>query len=507
MFYTNGVSIANREHETMENGDGLNPSEYTDDAAENGLRISQGALALPVPNSSDNYYLFHTPLEYPTDDLFWHSPFLYYSSIDMDANGGLGIVLEKNIPILEDTLNIGQITTVKHANGRDWWMLINRIGTNEYYRILVTPDGVENLGLMEIGSPIPFVGVGQAAFSPDGKYYARINSISYEIGQIVDIYDFDRCSGFLSNHQQLIYNDTALSTGIAFSPSSEYLYVSSFRHIYQFHMGSEDVLATRQLVANMDNFLFGSQLMPFYLAQNAPDGKIYIATQSTVPYLHVIHQPDRACPDCGIELHGIELPTRNGTSMPNYPNYRLGPLDGSPCDTLGIDNVPVAKFRFDQDTSDHLRVEFTDLSYYEPTEWHWDFGDNTSSGAKNTSRQYATGGAYEVCLTVSNDNGEDTFCQTLFLGTVATGERDIKVGITLFPNPAREGVHVILSDGYLPKAGTVTFYDAVGQMRLSKPVWTGWNNVDLEGLPPGIYFYEVKDGEVKLGGGKLVVER
>jgi hypothetical protein len=26
-------------------------------------------------------------------------------------------------------------------------------------------------------------------------------------------------------------------------------------------------------------------------------------------------------------------------SPPNFPNYRLGPVDGSACDTLGIDNI------------------------------------------------------------------------------------------------------------------------------------------------------------------------
>lgn len=37
-----------------------------------------------------------------------------------------------------------------------------------------------------------------------------------------------------------------------------------------------------------------------------------------------------------VEQHGITLPTYNASSLPNFPNYRLGPLEGSPCDTLTI---------------------------------------------------------------------------------------------------------------------------------------------------------------------------
>ena len=94
----------------------------------------------------------------------------------------------------------------------------------------------------------------------------------------------------------------------------------------------------------------------------------------------------------------------------------------------------------------------------------------------------------------------------VFAATVATGETGKGTGTTVFPSPAKEGVNVILSDGYLPKDGRAVFYDTMGKVRLESPVLAGWNNVRLDGLPPGIYFYEVRDGAVRLGGGKLVVE-
>ena len=34
--------------------------------------------------------------------------------------------------------------------------------------------------------------------------------------------------------------------------------------------------------------------------------------------------------------HGVELPTWYSNSLPNHPNYHLGPLAGSVCDSLGL---------------------------------------------------------------------------------------------------------------------------------------------------------------------------
>jgi len=55
-----------------------------------------------------------------------------------------------------------------------------------------------------------------------------------------------------------------------------------------------------------------------------------------------------------------------------------------------------------------LAVQFTDTSTYDPTSWHWDFGDSTTSTLQNPSHTYTTPGTYTVTLTVTNAYGEDT---------------------------------------------------------------------------------------------------
>ena len=72
--------------------------------------------------------------------------------------------------------------------------------------------------------------------------------------------------------------------------------------------------------------------------QLAPNGKIYICTGiSTGRYYHVINNPDEAGIACNVQQFGLQLTTWYDNTMPNFPNFRLGALKGSPCDTLGIE--------------------------------------------------------------------------------------------------------------------------------------------------------------------------
>ncbi len=83
------------------------------------------------------------------------------------------------------------------------------------------------------------------------------------------------------------------------------------------------------LIAEYDGYQ-NPQNTSFYRSQLAPDGKIYISTNLSTYNLHVIHHPDSAGLACQFEQRGVELPTLNGNSIPNFPHFRLG-ASAEPC--------------------------------------------------------------------------------------------------------------------------------------------------------------------------------
>ena len=326
LFYTNGLSISNSNGEIMENGEGLNPDPFRDDWIDDGYPLYQGTLILPFPDNPNLFYLFHEERTLtPNDPVHNTKVFsLYYTLVDISTNNGLGSVIEKNIPIIQDTLDYGKITATKHANGKDWWILIPQFDSNRYYRILFTQDGIVSIDSQSIGDFV-YAGAGQAVFSPNGNKYVRYILKNINIGNFLNIYDFDRCTGLLSNSQQYSIIDTSYSGGVAISPNSRYLYVPSFRYTYQYDLEANDIEASKDTVAIYDGFVDIVFPTTFFLAQLAPNEKIYINSFSGVRYLHVIHNPDEQGAACNFEQHGVELPTFNDGSMPNFPNYRLGP--------------------------------------------------------------------------------------------------------------------------------------------------------------------------------------
>src|SRR5208282_6278775 len=54
-----------------------------------------------------------------------------------------------------------------------------------------------------------------------------------------------------------------------------------------------------------------------------------------------------------------------------------------------------------------LAVSFTSNSTGTPTQWHWDFGDRTTSAEQDPVHEYSTPGNYTVNLTVSEGNCEN----------------------------------------------------------------------------------------------------
>ncbi len=257
LFYTNGISISNYLHEMIPNSDTLNPGGLSDEFYEYGYPLPQGVMILSLPGSDSLFYVFHKRWQKPMNGIpNSHVDALFYTIVNMNMNNGTGGIVEKRIELIIDTLSTGELTAVKHSNGIDWWLLVREFRKQRYHKLLFTNDGITYMGTQAIGvAPYSVEVLGQAVFSPDGTKYVRYGAFSYILGSYLEYFDFDRCTGELSNPGFISHLDSAGSAGAAISPNSRFLYCSSGRFIYQFDFQAEDFAASKDTVAVYDGFL------------------------------------------------------------------------------------------------------------------------------------------------------------------------------------------------------------------------------------------------------------
>ena len=317
----------------MDNGDSI-PSNRS---------ATQGTLILPFINDTNKYYLIYLN-NYTTNNF---TAGLYYAVIDMTMNAGAGKVISKNSLLINDTLT-EKLTAIRHGNGQDWWILTHDVNNNKFYKILLTQSGFSNDTAQFIGSNSSLsnnIGyMGQLIFSPNGSYLCNAS-----MGQtgILDIFDFDRCSGNLSNWQNI--NPTGESYyGCSFSPSEKKLYASTYplalpSKLFQFNLDSVNIINTKTLLHIMvSNYLFGGHLL-------APNGKIYVTNSYwSIPNtiysiynmnLTVINDPDSVGLNCNVLPYSFSLGGRRCFfGLPNMINYRLGAVIDS-CNTTSINSI------------------------------------------------------------------------------------------------------------------------------------------------------------------------
>lgn len=105
-------------------------------------------------------------------------------------------------------------------------------------------------------------------------------------------------------------------------------------------------------------------------------------------------------------------------------------------DSIWFPDSCVAMFYAYPDESDYMTFVFNDMSIgYDgnpPDNWSWDFGDGTTSDAQNPVHTYAEEGNYQVCLTISTDDGdcENTYCEYI---DVIDWDNGCEAGFYYFP--------------------------------------------------------------------------
>ncbi|MFI5172302.1 MAG: T9SS type A sorting domain-containing protein [Chitinophagales bacterium] len=333
MFYTNGSKVLNRERELMPNGDSLLIGQDSDI----GSSITQGVVILPQP-SSNKFYIIQ--LQYAG---------VRYSIVDMDMDGGFGDVEFKNVLIDTGYYIREHMQAIKHGNGIDWWILMHRydefIGaldtTLSFETFLLTESEIQGPFLQTFGPPFNINDGGdggQMVVSRNG------DKLAYARGKFIDLYDFDRCNGELSDLKTIQYSEEFWVYGLAFSGNASKLYASMTDALFhpnqliQYCLDCPDSLKQTVFNNTLGEYSFGQMLL-------GPDERIYISLpkvswpNDTLTFFNnnlcVINYPNELFPVCDFDTATISLGMGRATyGLPNMPNYNLGPLHGSDCDTV-----------------------------------------------------------------------------------------------------------------------------------------------------------------------------
>jgi hypothetical protein len=284
------------------------------------------------------------------------SKFILFSCGVISPDEGLGdSVISKNNLITKLKICDG-ITAVKHGNGRDWWVIYRQWSNtqnNEFYVVRVDPSGVSTPIISNIGKVLS-PSFCTLKFNNKGNKLLRTH-----ITGLLELYDFDRCTGTISNALTIRndslgfpYQDNLRFLWSAFSPNDSVLYVGTAgntSYLYQFDLFAPNIYSS-QVVLDTTSFCVdcGGEI------KLAPDGKIYYThayhdgVNWNYPYpdtlynmyntyLGVINEPDKIGTACNFQPFSFYLGGyRTYWGLPNNPDYELGPLVGSGCDTLSL---------------------------------------------------------------------------------------------------------------------------------------------------------------------------
>ncbi|MEE1899618.1 T9SS type A sorting domain-containing protein [Flavobacterium rakeshii] len=362
IFYSNGSTVWNKNHQVMTNGTGLfgNPTS------------SQGAVIIPRDKGKEYYLVYIYGVSGNST-----SPGLYYSIIDIGDSTGLGEVVSttkntplrdhNNVPIDQNYLvqypdgmhkvRSEQVTVAKHCNGEDFW-LITQI-SDKIYVYLVNSNGIGPTPTTVTQAPIPNSPVGYMKVSPNGErigfcifnYFEDTSSGGVLMG------DFNNATGEItldSNPIAIPSSSLNYSTnyyGLEFSPSSKYVYVSmgdiTFgQDIYRGNAYNTSTFTQINGVTKLPYKAIGLQL--------GMDGKIYVANGSTQGnQISVITDPDNPT-NPGYQDLAITIP--NATTNTGFP--QLVHWHDIQCDPYVIlENPETISLAYTRSYSDYIITE------------------------------------------------------------------------------------------------------------------------------------------------------
>ena len=276
LFYTDGITIWDRNHEAMPNANGTlngHPSS------------TQSGIIIPHPGNSDLYYIF-------TTDELAGSNGLAYTIVDISLPGNgttvapLGNVVNGELNIALTNPVTEKICGIVKGNSSGYWLVAHGWNNNRFYSFDISCNGLDlnpvitDIGNIHAGGGSNVNAVGYMKPTIDGKKLALVNRNNNSI----DVYDFDIASGEVSNELVIRPNDNLLY-GIEFTLDGDYLFI-----------GGSNILSRFSFITNEIIKISIDKSTPFFDAngiraiQLGPDENLYVSIRNW-DHLSVINNP------------------------------------------------------------------------------------------------------------------------------------------------------------------------------------------------------------------------
>lgn len=477
LFYTDGVSVWNKNHVKMSNGDGtLNGGSRT-------------VSIVPFPGNSSKYYIFTIGIDGSSYDYF-------YSVVDMNLNNNLGDVeankLNVNLNLLpyfefnqNGSLDIrsemqrkNNMVVAKHSDGESYWLILNpfdkffalKININETIGapIISNSNGSYNL-------EYPLTGRSGISISPNMDKIAYFTKeLGYGNYQVhFNIFNFDNSTGVLAE----VHSSYLLDGYICeFSSDGKYIYsivsnsnggIDDNYKIYQFDTQN----------TNINPILLGSSLsgdaetdLPTLV--RGIDGKIYVPNSNNL--LGVINNPNMSGTSSNYVNNQINLGTNviakklpqqvqihNSNNCPENLTITQIVLSGN-TDIQEAENWIIASnvikngANAEYDASKYVKLEN---------------GFHAESGSK--FRAYIDG------CSNTQPNAKNSF----FKNTEVLNNKTL-----IYPNPAEKNVFITNNQTHIK---SFSLYDINGRLITKKSINSSNHIIDVSQFKEGLYILKI----------------
>ncbi|AUD02820.1 T9SS type B sorting domain-containing protein [Spirosoma pollinicola] len=282
LFYTDGQTIWNRNHDVMPGATGLGGSNSS----------TQSALIVPYQNSTAQFYVFSVAAEADQTGV-------QYAIVNMTLDDGRGGLEMKNKPVVAPATE--KITAINHCNNLNHWIITHERGNNVFRVNLLNDNGLIPTATMYRVGSTHSSGKGYMKPSHDGRKLAVAVS-GGEQGGFLEVFDFDNKTGAISKPVKLEIPESRGAYGVEFSPDNKLLYLSttSSKTIYQFTVDGLAIQTALSVKSQQGTSLGVGAL------QLGPDGKLYGAIPGE-GYLLAINQPNQVGAGCGLVSKAIYL--------------------------------------------------------------------------------------------------------------------------------------------------------------------------------------------------------